>query len=345
MRAAVNGVGNTLDWKPTSSSTGVGSFGTCCVEMDIWEANSISTAVTPHPCTVEGQTRCTGVTCANGAGQRDKGVCDKVCACAERGAIFLTFATQEACRLDTPTHPLFGYCRYAHQDGGDWNPYRLGDTTFFGPGSDFKVDTTQKITVVTQFYTDDNTPTGTLTQIKRKYVQNGVTIIEKNVTVDGQSFDSITNRYVNATKVEFKNPNTFATKVRAVLPLVARHRRGRRTLPQPHPVRHGHGPVQVGWALTPLVRGWCPQGGMAAMSAAMSRGMVLVMSIWDDKAAHMLWLDSDYPTDLPASQPGVARGTCATSTGVPSKTEAEYPNAYVQYSNIRWGDIGSTTQG
>ena len=29
----------------------------------------------------------------------------------------------------------------------------------------------------------------------------------------------------------------------------------------------------------------------------MGRGMVLVMSLWDDHDANMLWLDSDYPLD------------------------------------------------
>jgi len=36
---------------------------------------------------------------------------------------------------------------------------------------------------------------------------------------------------------------------------------------------------------------------MQTMGEALGRGMVLVMSIWDDHAAHMLWLDSDYPVD------------------------------------------------
>ena len=33
------------------------------------------------------------------------------------------------------------------------------------------------------------------------------------------------------------------------------------------------------------------------MSESMSRGMVLVMSLWDDHDARMLWLDSKYPVD------------------------------------------------
>jgi len=32
------------------------------------------------------------------------------------------------------------------------------------------------------------------------------------------------------------------------------------------------------------------------MSTAMAGGMTLVMSVWDDHYANMLWLDSTYPT-------------------------------------------------
>lgn len=34
-------------------------MGSCCSEMDIWEANSNAAAFTPHPCTVDEQTACT----------------------------------------------------------------------------------------------------------------------------------------------------------------------------------------------------------------------------------------------------------------------------------------------
>ena len=37
----------------------------------------------------------------------------------------------------------------------------------------------------------------------------------------------------------------------------------------------------------------------------MENGYVLVMSEWDDGAAHMLWLDSNYPPDADPSKPGV----------------------------------------
>ena len=75
---------------------------------------------------------------------------------------------------------------------------------------------------------------------------------------------------------------------------------------------------------------------------ALSTGMVLALSIWDDYAAEMLWLDSDYPLTKSASTPGVARGTCPTTSGVPATVEAQSPNAKVVYSNIKFGDIGST---
>lgn len=56
----------------------------------------------------------------------------------------------------------------------------------------------------------------------------------------------------------------------------------------------------------------------------------------------MLWLDSTYPTDAPSTKPGVARGTCDISSGVPSDVESQYPDAHVIFSNIKVGPIGST---
>jgi cellulose 1,4-beta-cellobiosidase len=76
------------------------------------------------------------------------------------------------------------------------------------------------------------------------------------------------------------------------------------------------------------------------MSKSMDKGMVLVMSLWDDHAAKMLWLDSTYPVDKTTL--GGPRGSCSTSSGDPSQVEREDANAYVEYSNIRLGEIGST---
>jgi len=72
----------------------------------------------------------------------------------------------------------------------------------------------------------------------------------------------------------------------------------------------------------------------------MKNGMVLVMSIWDDSAAHMLWLDSTYPTDKTTW--GGPRGTCPTDSGNPDDVRKQSPDAYVTYGDIRIGDIDST---
>ena len=57
---------------------------------------------------------------------------------------------------------------------------------------------------------------------------------------------------------------------------------------------------------------------------------------------NMLWLDSNYPANGNPSTPGIARGPCPTTSGVPADVEAEQPNATVKFSNIRFGPIGST---
>jgi len=240
---------------PNDPNAGTGNYGTCCNEMDIWEANSVSSAYTPHPCSVQGQTRCTGDDCG-GTTDRYGGVCDP--------------------------------------DGCDFNSYRMGDTTFYGPG--MTVDTSSPFTVVTQFLTSDNTTTGTLSEIRRLYVQNGVVIQNSKVNIPGMTaYDSITDDFCTDQKTTFGDTNSFAA-----------------------------------------------QGGLTGMGTAFEQGVVLVMSVWDDYAAEMLWLDSDYPTTSDASTPGVARGTCPTTSGVPSDVESSDSNASVTFSNIKFGDIGST---
>ncbi|KAF7977022.1 hypothetical protein HWV62_4972 [Athelia sp. TMB] len=252
----INGVANIVDWNATSTNSGTGSLGSCCNEMDIWEANSISAAYTPHPCTVTGQTECTGAAC--GSPSRYSGVCDP--------------------------------------DGCDFNSYRMGNTGFYGPG--LTVDTTKPFTVVTQFITSDNTSTGTLSAIRRLYVQNGVVIQNSESTVSGVSGNSITQAFCDAQKTAFGDTNDFDTK-----------------------------------------------GGLAAMGEALGRGVVLVLSLWDDYDAYMLWLDSDYPVGGNPATPGIARGTCATTSGIPATVESEDASAYVTYSNIKFGPIGSTYSG
>lgn len=254
----INGVANSEGWVPSTSdpNAGTGNFGTCCNEMDVWEANSNAAAFTPHSCTVDGQTRCTGEDCA--IQSRYDGLCDP--------------------------------------DGCDFNSFRMGVKNFYGSG--MTVDTTRPFTVVTQFITNNNSTSGTLSEIRRLYVQNGRVIQNSQTNIPGMSdFDSVTTAFCDAQKQAFGDTPSF----------------------QQH-------------------------GGLANMSKAMAKGMVLVMSLWDDHFADMLWLDSDYPIGADASQPGVARGTCDQQSGVPATVEGQSPNAQVTFSNIRFGDIGSTFQ-
>ncbi|TRM70190.1 glycoside hydrolase family 7 protein [Schizophyllum amplum] len=253
----INGEANSDGWTPSEGdpNAGTGTYGSCCSEMDIWEANSQASAYTPHVCTVDGQTRCEGTDCGDGD-DRYSGVCDK--------------------------------------DGCDFNSYRMGDTTFLGEG--LTIDTTQPITVVTQFITADNTTTGALSEIRRLYVQGGEVIANSATNIPGMdAYDSITDEFCESQKEAFGDQNYFGTL-----------------------------------------------GGVAGMGESLDRGHVLVMSIWDDHAVNMLWLDSDYPLDKDASEPGVSRGPCGTDTGVPTDVESESPDATVIYSSIKFGDIGST---
>jgi len=96
------------------------------------------------------------------------------------------------------------------------------------------------------------------------------------------------------------------------------------------------------------------------MGASFKRGMALVLSIWDDHAVNMLWLDSTaYPTTGNPSTPGVSRGPCSTTSGKPEgkhprrskqsqiltispDVEKNSPGATVKFSAIKTGPIGST---
>jgi len=82
-------------------------------------------------------------------------------------------------------------------------------------------------------------------------------------------------------------------------------------------------------------------GGMKAMGEALDRGMVLVISMWDDILVHMNWLDS-YMGDDP-SAPGALRGPCDPKDGDPNVLREAHPDSKYTVTNIRWGDFGSTS--
>jgi len=256
----INGETNMLEWQPsaTDPNAGTGKYGTCCVEMDIWEANAVSTAYTAHSCDVDEQTRCEGVDCGDNPDHRFDGKCDK--------------------------------------NGCDFQTYRLGNTTFYGNGSSFVLDSSKKMTVVTQFVTADGTDTGALTEIRRFYKQGSKIIHTPTISVGGRgSYNSLSTDFCTAEVGAFNDHTNFLKK-----------------------------------------------GGMSAMDTAFDKGMVLVMSIWDDHDVNMLWLDSTYPTD--GKQAGAHRGTCPISSGSPKDVEKNSADAHVTYSNIRFGEIGSTVK-
>ncbi|ROV93195.1 hypothetical protein VMCG_08720 [Cytospora schulzeri] len=249
----IDGLANVEDWTPSSNdaNAGIGEMGSCCSEMDVWEANSVSTAFTPHPCTTIGQESC----------------------------------EEDACGGTYSSDRYAGEC---DPDGCDFNSYRQGNTSFYGPGK--TVNTNSVFTVVTQFIETN----GELSEIKRFYVQNGKLIPNSYSTIAGTTqYNSITDDYCDAQKTAFGDTTSFQDK-----------------------------------------------GGLEQMGAALAQPMVLVMSLWDDHYANMLWLDSTYPTTSTAA--GAARGTCPTTSGVPSDVESNSASASVIYSNIKFGPINST---
>ena len=54
----------------------------------------------------------------------------------------------------------------------------------------------------------------------------------------------------------------------------------------------------------------------------------------------MLWLDATYPVG--STEPGALRGPCSTDTGIPEEMREEVPSSNVAFSNVKFGEIGST---
>jgi cellulase len=170
-------------------------------------------------------------------------------------------------------HPCEG--QTCDKGGCGFNPYAQGVTGYYGNGG--TVDTLKPMTVITQFYTSDNTTSGTLTQIRRLYIQNGKVI--QNAVSTSTGLNSITAEWCSSS-------DSSAASL----------------------------------------------GGLTTMGQALGRGMVLIFSIWNDGGQFMNWLDSG------------SNGPCSSTAGNPSLIESQTPGTYATFSNIRWGDIGSTFQ-
>jgi len=191
--------------------------------------------------------------------------------------------------LGTTCDPYAGYC---DRDGCDFNPYRDGNKTFYGPA--LTVNTNKKFTVLTQWITSNGTATGSLIEIRRKYIQNGLVIsnaVTNVLQVDPAT--SITQKYCTQQKAAFGDPNRF--------------------------------------------------GALGGLSGFGNGKFVLAMSIWDDHQGGNLWLDGVYPPGANATKPGVTRGPCAATSGSPATLPVEGGSSSVVFSNIKFGDIGSTS--
>ena len=85
----------------------------------------------------------------------------------------------------------------------------LGATGFFGPGSNYTLDSTKPMTVVTQFITSDGTDAGDLVEMRRFYVQNGKKIANPMASYGA---DQITDSMCTTQKQLFGDVNDFAPK-------------------------------------------------------------------------------------------------------------------------------------
>jgi len=174
----INNEANVEDWVPseTDENAGTGKYGTCCTEIDLWEANKISTALTMHSCATpnDEQYRCEGSDCGDNGEDRFKGVCDK--------------------------------------NGCDIQAYRLKVSNFYGPGPEFTVDSSKPVTVTTQFITDDGTDDGTIVEAKQFYTQNGKTIEHPMYTVNGNKHNTITDDFCADWVADTKDGTNFLEK-------------------------------------------------------------------------------------------------------------------------------------
>ena len=174
------------------------------------------------------------------------------------------------------------------KDGCDYASYRLGDHDYYGKGGKFELDTSNKMTVITQFLTSDGTNNGDLVEVRRLYKVNGQ-VVENSKPSIGElnQYESITDDYCRDSKNLFGDYDDHTNK-----------------------------------------------GGLQKMGDSMKKGMVLVLSLWDDHEAHMLWLDSNYPEDADPNQPGIARGPCSTDSGNPDDVQNQQAGATVKFSNM-----------
>merc|ERR1711862_115209 len=123
--------------KDPNKNIGEGGKGICCAELDLWEANKFSTQTALHPMSKQtGQIVCEGLEeCGSQKeGERDIGPTDR--------------------------------------NGCFANPYAFGHKKFYGPGTDYEVNTNKPFAIITEFREKD----GELDGMYQYYMQGGKAI-------------------------------------------------------------------------------------------------------------------------------------------------------------------------
>lgn len=118
---------------------------------------------------------------------RDKGIGEKGSCCPHveifTGNSKATSMAAHPCRVVSMTMCNLQACKNICDNVGcEFNPYRMDQRDFFGPGK--VIDTKKKFTVVTQFLMQG----GRLSEIKRRYIQGGITIenvASRNLKING----------------------------------------------------------------------------------------------------------------------------------------------------------------
>jgi hypothetical protein len=376
----INGEANIVGWAPDPGgdpNSGDGKFGTCCTEMDIWEANSISAAVTPHMCTVSGQYRCNGTECGDGT-QRFLGV--RLCGARAR-PLRATRAFTLQPPLPPPTPPLPPPTRgqVCDKNGCDMNPFRLGNAGFYGPGQApappapgqcTLAPGTNNMGTIMGAPSIQADPVGCCATCNATAGCVGFTFVEASsqcflksalgapVADPGATSGAIDRAARGGVgfAVDTTQPFTVVTQfitsdgtdAGALVEIRRSFVQNGAHIPSP---RAQNVP---GSNASSVSDAFCKQkaaafadndnfeafGGLARMGEVMDGGMTLVISSWVDYEAHMLWLDASYPAG--AAGPGVQRGTCGADSGVPEDVIRDHPDATAAFSKISIGPIGFT---
>lgn len=285
----IHGEGNNLEWDSSKSN---GLYGACCAEFDIWEANKISQAFTNHVC----------IDTPNYPEE-------KITKC------------NDADFTAAPDHPTFGFCgdnegvrdqpnfggdarmnSMCDKNGCDFQPYRLGDTTFYGPGPEFQVDSTKKVTVVTQFITNDGTDNGDLSEVRRYFIQDGKQVMNPQIEIAGTKYDSLTDEFCTAS-ANWYGEASAQNEIGAM---------------------------------------YAKKSGMAQMGKQLKEMVLALSLWADDASQMKWLDSAFPPLNGQQPTNGQVRGSCPGDNQSKDDLVRDHPNATTTFSNLKFGTIGST---